>query len=64
MFLLLGGHPHAISLAAPLLQDKTLKELYALLNSNEIMDWLRIEGIEGTPLASLKVSLDTSIQYL
>lgn len=25
---LLGGHPHAISLAAPLLQEKKLKELY------------------------------------
>ena len=32
IFLLLGGHPHAISLAAPLLQDKSLKELYSLLN--------------------------------
>jgi len=28
MTALLGGHPHAISLAAPLLQDKSLKELY------------------------------------
>ena len=35
-----------------------------MLNSNEIMDWLRIEGMEGTPLASLKVSLDTSIQHM
>ncbi|CDW83802.1 nb-arc domain protein [Stylonychia lemnae] len=60
---LLGGHPHAISLAAPLLQDKSLKELYALLNSREIIEWLQIEGIEG-PLASLKVSLDTSIKHM
>jgi hypothetical protein len=28
------------------------------------MDWLRIEGMEGTPLASLKVSLDTSIKHM
>ena len=27
------------------------------------MDWLRIEGV-GAPLASLKVSVDTYIQYL
>ena len=57
---LLSGHPHAISLAAPLLQDKSLKKLYDLLNSPEIIEWLKIEGIEA-PIASLKVSLDTSV---
>lgn len=40
MFEILKGHPHAISLAAPLLQNKKLKELYELLNSDEIMNWL------------------------
>ena len=60
---LLAGHPHAISLVAPLLQNKTLSELYKLLNSQDIMNVLRDEGI-GAPLASLKVSLDTSIKHM
>jgi hypothetical protein len=60
MFTLLGGHPHAVSLAAPLLADKSLTELYKQLNSNRIMDCLRVQGIEDS-MASLQISLDVSI---
>ncbi len=64
MFEILKGHPHAISLAAPLLQNKKLKELYELLNSDEIMNWLENQGIKDTPMSSLKVSMDVSIKQL
>ncbi len=60
---LLGGHPHAISLAAPLLQEgKTLTELYTLLNSYDILDVLGTDLIEGKQIAPLKMSLETSIE--
>mmetsp|Transcript_10357 Transcript_10357/g.10388 ORF Transcript_10357/g.10388 Transcript_10357/m.10388 type:complete len:304 (-) Transcript_10357:33-944(-) len=61
---LLGGHPHAISLAAPLLQDKSLKELYSILNSYDILDVLGSDHIEGKLIAPLKVSLETSIEHM
>lgn len=64
MFEILKGHPHAISLAAPLLQDKRLKELYGLLNSDEIMNWLENQGIKDDSMGSLKVSMDISIKQL
>jgi hypothetical protein len=64
MFEILKGHPHAISLAAPSLQYKRLSELYALLNSDSIMDWLEHEGIKDDPMGSLKVSMDLSISQL
>jgi hypothetical protein len=64
MFEILKGHPHAISLAAPLLQNKKLKELYELLNSDEIMNWLDMQGIKDDPMGSLKVSMDISIKQL
>jgi hypothetical protein len=62
MFEILKGHPHAISLAAPLLQDKKLKELYYLLNSEEINEWLENQGIKDGAVGSLKVSMDISIK--
>lgn len=61
MFEILKGHPHAISLAAPLLQNKKLKELYELLNSDGIINWLENEGYKNDPMGSLKVSMDISI---
>jgi hypothetical protein len=64
MFEILNGHPHAISLAAPLLQNKKLKELYELLNSEEIMNWLENHGNTDTAMCSLKVSMDISIKQL
>ena len=64
MFEILKGHPHAISLAAPLLQNKKLKELYELLNSDDIMNWLENQGIKDDPMGSLKVSMDISIKQL
>jgi hypothetical protein len=67
MFQILRGHPHAISLAAPLLQNKTLKELYDILNSDKIMNWLRSQDMkdsEMSSMTSLKVSMDISINQL
>ena len=45
---LLGGHPQAISLAAPLLEYKSLKELYLEFCNSNIMDALEVH--EGKPL--------------
>ncbi len=66
IFDILSGHPHAIILAAPLLQDKTLSQLY---------DMLRIQPVEtlvtpGVPedeldsIQSLAVSLGVSVNYM
>lgn len=67
MFQILRGHPHAISLAGPLLKHKTLKELYDILNSDKIMNWLRSQDMkdsEMSSMTSLKVSMDISINQL
>jgi hypothetical protein len=40
---MLGGHPQAISLAAPLLEYKSLKELYSAFCDSNIMDALEIQ---------------------
>ena len=40
MFKILGGNPHAIILAAPILIRMKLKELYLLLNSKEMHEVL------------------------
>jgi tetratricopeptide (TPR) repeat protein len=60
----LGGHPQAISLAAPLLQDRTLSELQELLTTKSL-DALQVENIRAeersavnTLTASLEVSMD------
>lgn len=64
LFKLLGGNPHAIILAAPLLQKIKLKELYQLLNSKEMHDVLKVEGISNSTVASLRLSLEASIKVL
>ena len=40
LFKILGGNPHAIILAAPILIRMKLKELYLLLNSKEMHEVL------------------------
>ena len=45
-------------------KSKKLKELYGLLNSDEIMNWLENQGIKDDPMGSLKVSMDISIKQL
>ncbi len=51
-------------MAAPLLQDKSLKELYSILNSYDILDVLGTDEKEGKQIAPLKVSLETSIDCM
>lgn len=64
MFHLFGGNPHAIILAAPLLMKMKLKELYMLLNSKEMHDVLKVDGIKDSTVASLRLSLELSIKIL
>lgn len=62
---LLGGHPQAISLAAPLLEEHDLLEFYEILNSTKFFEELHA-GLGGpdNSLYSLQASLDLSLQYL
>ena len=58
---LLGGHPHAISLAAPLLEYKSLKQLFYQFWDSNIMDALEVSGFKDQN-SSLRVSLELSIK--
>ena len=62
LILMLGGHPYSISLAAPMLENKTLTELFQQLLSTNIIDGL--EENESQPYASLRISLGISIENL
>lgn len=64
IFELLSFNPHAITLAAPLLQNMSLKELYLHLDSHEITSVLEVEGIKNTEISSLKISLEVSLKVL
>ncbi len=64
LFKLFGGNPHAIILAAPLLMKMSLKELYLCLNSNEMLEVLKVDGISNSTVASLRLSLEASIKLL
>lgn len=64
LFRIFGGNPHAITLAAPLLIRMKLKELYNLLNSKEMYDVLKVDGIEDSTVASLRLSLEVSVKVL
>ncbi len=64
LFKLLGGNPHAIILAAPLLMKMDLKSLYQLLNSKEMHEVLKVDGISDSTVASLRMSLEVSIKLL
>ena len=63
---ILSGHPHAISLAVPLLLDKTLSQLYEMLKSQPI-ETLEIPDVPKDELdaaRSFAVSLEVSVGYL
>ncbi len=64
LFKLLGGNAHAIILAAPLLYKMSLRELYETLSSSEMTEVLKVEGIQDSAVASLRVSLEASLQVL
>lgn len=60
---LLGGHPQAISLAAPLLEYKSLKELFYAFCDSNVMDALEVAGSKNAS-TSLRVSLELSINQM
>ncbi len=64
LFKILAGNPHAITLAAPILIKMKLKDLYLLLNSKEMHDVLKVDGIKDSTVASLRLSLEASISVL
>lgn len=62
----LAGHPHAISLAVPLLQDKTLGQLSDLLKSQNV-DALLVADVppdELDVMTSFAKSLAVSVRYV
>ncbi|CAI2380040.1 unnamed protein product [Moneuplotes crassus] len=60
--MLLGGHPQAIALAAPMLEHETLLELFKQLLDTNVMDALDYQ--EQQSFASLRMSLEISINSL
>lgn len=60
--LMLGGHPQAISLAAPMLEHQTLSELFQQLLESNIMDALGYQ--EKQSYTSLRLSLEISINNI
>jgi len=60
--LMLGGHPQAISLAAPMLEHQTLSELFQQLLESNIMDALGYQDKKS--FASLRLSLEISIKNI
>jgi hypothetical protein len=61
LFRKLNGHPHAISMIAPMAKDNTLVEIYNLLNSKTFVDSF---ANESHPLSSLKLTLETSVKSM
>ena len=59
---MLGGHPQAISLAAPMLESQNLIDLFKQLLDSNIMDALAYNDKQS--YASLRISLDISIRNL
>ena len=59
---LLGGHPQAITLAAPMLKDQSLKSLYLSFCKNNIMDVIDWTSITKTAETSLRKSLEISLK--
>jgi len=66
LFRLLSGNPHAIVLSAPLIGTDKMKliDLYKTLNSKEMHEILKVDGIENCSMASLRVSLEASVNVL
>ena len=62
--MLLGGHPQAISLAAPLLEYKSLKELFIAFCTSNMMDALDVSPDNQNASNSLRVSLELSINHM
>lgn len=62
LILMLGGHPQAISLAAPMLESQTLTELFTQLLETNIMDALEIQDKQS--YTSLRLSLEISLGNL
>lgn len=62
----LGGHPQAIALAAPLLQDRSLNQVQESLLSRGVHELQVVDTPQDQRCAvnTLIVSLDVSIQYL
>ena len=60
--LMLGGHPQAVVLAAPMLERQTLTELFQQLLDTNIMDALGQESKQS--YASLRLSLEISIKNI
>ena len=60
--LMLGGHPQAISLAAPMLEYQSLTELFQQLIDSNIMDALSFKGKQS--YTSLRISLEISINNI
>ena len=64
LFKILAGNPHAIILAAPLLLNKRLIDLYKLLNSEKLLEVLKVDGVTDSTVASLCLSLEASMIML
>ena len=60
---MLGGHPQAISLAAPLLEYKSLKEIFQNFWDSNVMDALEVSNSKNAS-TSLRVSLELSIKNI
>lgn len=61
---LLGGHPQAISLAAPLLEYKSLKELFYDFCDSNVMDALEVSSGSKNASTSLRLSLEISVNHM
>lgn len=66
LFKIFSGNPHAIVLAAPLIGTDKMRliDLYKTLNSKEMHEILQVDGIENCSMASLRVSLEASVNVL
>jgi len=61
---LLGGHPQAISLTAPLLKHSSLKELFLRFRENKLIDVVHDDCPIKNATTSLRVSLEMSIESI
>jgi hypothetical protein len=61
---MLGGHPQAISLAAPLLEYKSLRELFHAFCDSNVLDALEYPQNSKDANTSLRVSLELSINHM
>lgn len=65
MFKLLAGNPHAIILAAPLLiKKRRLVDVYNLLNSDDLIKSLKVDGVTESTVTSFCLSIEASITIL